>query len=166
VDEESGGFAGVAHLAAVGRIAQGRTDFVIIPEPLNVDRIASAIVGCWFEVTAHGRIGHGNAVSGRQRHQWDGPSAQSVRDELMPLLASRRAAVPVVPPGARRTTTSTASAAVSRRRHSDAVRRRPVPRRVRRFLIEEGFERRRRKSWNWWPASAPMRTACDSACAI
>src|SRR5439155_1523258 len=35
VDEESGGFAGVAHLAGVGRIKKGRTDFVIIPEPLN-----------------------------------------------------------------------------------------------------------------------------------
>jgi len=31
VDEESGGFAGVAHLAERGRIAKGRTDFVIIP---------------------------------------------------------------------------------------------------------------------------------------
>src|SRR5919201_1160852 len=30
VDEESGGFAGVAYLAANGRIAAGRTDFVII----------------------------------------------------------------------------------------------------------------------------------------
>jgi succinyl-diaminopimelate desuccinylase len=39
VDEESGGFAGVAHLAEIGRIAKGRTDYVIIPEPLNVDRV-------------------------------------------------------------------------------------------------------------------------------
>src|SRR5437588_10131300 len=39
VDEESGGFAGVAHLARIGRISSGRTDFVVIPEPLNVDRI-------------------------------------------------------------------------------------------------------------------------------
>src|SRR5207248_1908679 len=31
VDEESGGFAGVAHLAEIGRIGKGRTDFVIIP---------------------------------------------------------------------------------------------------------------------------------------
>ncbi len=41
VDEESGGFAGVAHLAESGRIAKGRTDYVIIPEPLNVDRTGS-----------------------------------------------------------------------------------------------------------------------------
>ena len=61
VDEESGGFAGVAHLAERGRIAKGRTDFVIIPEPLNVDRICVGHRGVyWFEVTARGRIGHGS----------------------------------------------------------------------------------------------------------
>src|SRR5436190_21112460 len=38
VDEESGGFAGVAWLADQGHISAGRTDFVIIPEPLYVDR--------------------------------------------------------------------------------------------------------------------------------
>src|SRR5438128_2102254 len=39
VDEESGGFAGVAWLAEPGHIHASRTDFVIIPEPLYVDRI-------------------------------------------------------------------------------------------------------------------------------
>src|SRR5262249_18838144 len=61
VDEESGGFAGVAHLASIGRIKKGRTDYVIIPEPLNVDRICVGHRGVyWFEVTVHGRIGHGS----------------------------------------------------------------------------------------------------------
>ena len=61
VDEESGGFAGVAYLAECGRIAKGKTDFVIIPEPLNVDRICVGHRGVyWFEVTARGRIGHGS----------------------------------------------------------------------------------------------------------
>jgi len=60
-DEESGGFAGVAYLAETGRIRKGRTDFVIIPEPLNVDRICVGHRGVyWFEVTARGRIGHGS----------------------------------------------------------------------------------------------------------
>src|SRR5918993_429434 len=39
VDEESGGFAGVAWLAEQGRLTRERIDYVIIPEPLNVDRI-------------------------------------------------------------------------------------------------------------------------------
>jgi succinyl-diaminopimelate desuccinylase len=49
VDEESGGFAGVAFLAEKGRIARGRTDYVIIPEPLNVDRVCLGHRGVyWF----------------------------------------------------------------------------------------------------------------------
>jgi len=106
VDEESGGFAGVAYLAERGRIAAGRTDYVIIPEPLNVDRICVGHRGVyWFEVTAHGRIGHGsmpflgtNAIDGMGR------LLQIVRDELMPQLAARRTAMPVVPAGARHAT--------------------------------------------------------------
>ncbi len=106
VDEESGGFAGVAYLAEGGRIAAGRTDFVIIPEPLNVDRICIGHRGVyWFEVTARGRIGHGsmpflgvNAIDGMGR------LLQIVREELAPALAARTTAVPVVPPGARHAT--------------------------------------------------------------
>jgi len=106
VDEESGGFAGVAYLAERGRIAAGRTDYVIIPEPLNVDRICVGHRGVyWFEVTARGRIGHGsmpflgvNAIDGM------GTLMQAMRDDLMPQLAARRTAIPVVPPGARHAT--------------------------------------------------------------
>jgi succinyl-diaminopimelate desuccinylase len=105
-DEESGGFAGVAYLAETGRIKKGRTDFVIIPEPLNVDRICVGHRGVyWFEVTARGRIGHGsmpflgvNAIDGMGR------LLQAVRETLMPALASRLTAVPVVPAGARHAT--------------------------------------------------------------
>ncbi len=61
VDEESGGFAGVAHLAEIGRISARRTDHVIIPEPLDVDRICLGHRGVyWFQVTSHGRIAHGS----------------------------------------------------------------------------------------------------------
>jgi succinyl-diaminopimelate desuccinylase len=106
VDEESGGFAGVAYLAEQGRIASGRTDFVIIPEPLNVDRICIGHRGVyWFDVTARGRIGHGsmpflgvNAIEGM------GQLLQLVREELAPALAARTTAVPVVPRGARHAT--------------------------------------------------------------
>ncbi|HEX3703689.1 MAG TPA: acetylornithine deacetylase/succinyl-diaminopimelate desuccinylase family protein [Vicinamibacterales bacterium] len=106
VDEESGGFAGVAYLAEQGRIASGRTDFVIIPEPLNVDRICIGHRGVyWFDVTARGRIGHGsmpflgvNAIEGM------GQLLQLVREDLAPALAARTTAVPVVPSGARHAT--------------------------------------------------------------
>ena len=50
VDEESGGFAGVAWLAERGRMSSARRDYVIIPEPLNVDRICLGHRGVyWFE---------------------------------------------------------------------------------------------------------------------
>src|SRR5258708_15073256 len=61
VDEESGGFAGVAYLAEQKRIAKGRTDCVIIPEPHSPDRICVGHRGVyWFEVTTVGRIAHGS----------------------------------------------------------------------------------------------------------
>src|ERR671928_1390615 len=61
VDEESGGFAGVAWLAEHKRLSADRTDFVIIPEPLYVDRICIGHRGVyWFEVTTRGRIAHGS----------------------------------------------------------------------------------------------------------
>src|SRR5712692_5859730 len=104
--EGSGGFPGVAHLAESGRIGKGRTDYVIIPEPLNVDRICIGHRGVyWFVVTARGRIGHGSMpFLGVSAIDGMGRLLQSVREILMPALASRRTAVPVVPPGARHAT--------------------------------------------------------------
>src|SRR4051812_9575785 len=61
VDEESGGFAGVAWLAQQKRLSAERTDFAIIPEPLYVDRICIGHRGVyWFEVQTSGRIAHGS----------------------------------------------------------------------------------------------------------
>jgi len=145
VDEESGGFAGVAYLAEAGRIAAGRTDFVIIPEPLNVDRICIGHRGVyWFEVSAHGRMGHGsmpflglNAIDGMGR------LLQIVREELAPALAARTTAVPVVPPGARHATINING--IDGGQPVDGIQTPCVAdlcRAVfdRRFLIEEGFE--------------------------
>lgn len=106
VDEESGGFAGVAWLAERGRIASARTDFVIIPEPLNVDRVCIGHRGVyWFEVVTHGRIAHGSmpflGVSAIDRM---GEILTAVRGELAPMLANRVTAMPVVPPDARHAT--------------------------------------------------------------
>ena len=106
VDEESGGFAGVAWLAECGRVARDKTDYVIIPEPLNVDRICIGHRGVyWLEVTTRGRFGHGsmpflgiNAIEGMGR------VLDAVRKELKPALAARTTAMPVVPEGARHAT--------------------------------------------------------------
>jgi succinyl-diaminopimelate desuccinylase len=92
VDEESGGFAGVAYLAERGRIAAGRTDFVIIPEPLDVDRICIGHRGVyWCEVSARGRIAHGSMpFLGASAIDGIGRLLAGVRDDLMPRLSCRR----------------------------------------------------------------------------
>src|SRR3954470_4069504 len=150
VDEESGGFAGVAHLAELGRIASGRTDFVIIPEPLNVDRICIGHRGVyWFEVTARGRIGHGSMpFLGVSAIDGMGRLLQSVADELMPSLASRRTDVPVVPAGARHATINVNG--IEGGQPVDGIQTPCVAdlcRAVfdRRFLIEEGFDATKRE---------------------
>jgi succinyl-diaminopimelate desuccinylase len=95
-------------------------------------------------VTARGRIGHGSmpflgvsAIDGMSR------LLQSVREELMPSLASRRTAVPVVPPGARHATINTNG--IEGGQPVDGIQTPCVAdlcRAVfdRRFLIEEGFD--------------------------
>jgi succinyl-diaminopimelate desuccinylase len=106
VDEESGGFAGVAWLAEQGRIAKARTDYVIIPEPLNVDRISVGHRGVyWFELTLVGRMAHGSmpflgvsAIDGMTE------VLSAIRRELQPTLAGRMTSMPVVPEAARHAT--------------------------------------------------------------
>jgi succinyl-diaminopimelate desuccinylase len=145
VDEESGGFAGVAYLAESGRVARGRTDYVIIPEPLNVDRICIGHRGVyWFEVTARGRTAHGSmpflgtsAIDGMMR------LLETVRTDLLPQLASRRTAMPVVPPAARHATINVNGIAGGQ--PVDGIQTPCVAdfcRAVfdRRFLMEEGFD--------------------------
>lgn len=106
VDEESGGWAGVAHLAQSGRLTARTTDFVIIPEPLEVDRICIGHRGVyWFEVTAHGRIAHGSMpFLGASAIDHMGELLHEVRAQLQPALAGRLTAMPVVPTVARRAT--------------------------------------------------------------
>jgi succinyl-diaminopimelate desuccinylase len=106
VDEESGGFAGVAWLAEHRRLSRDRTDYVIIPEPLYVDRICIGHRGVyWFEVETKGRIAHGSMpFHGVSAIDHMGLVLDRVRSELQPRLASRTTAVPVIPDAARHAT--------------------------------------------------------------
>jgi succinyl-diaminopimelate desuccinylase len=145
VDEESGGFAGVAWLADQGHISAGRTDYVIIPEPLYVDRICIGHRGVyWFEVTTHGRIAHGSMpFHGVSAIDHMGMLLDRIRRELMPRIANRSTAMPVVPAEARQATLN-----VNGIEGGQPVGGFQTPcvadlcRAVfdRRFLIEEGFE--------------------------
>lgn len=103
VDEESGGYAGVAHLAKIGRITKGRTDYVIIPEPFGPDAVCVGHRGVyWFRVTTRGRTAHGSMpFLGRNAVDAMAALLERVRTGLQPSLADRRTAMPVVPAAAR-----------------------------------------------------------------
>jgi succinyl-diaminopimelate desuccinylase len=106
VDEESGGEAGVRFLAERGIIGRDRTDHVIIPEPLDPDRVCVGHRGVyWFRVVAHGRIAHGSMpFLGTSAIDAMGWLLERVRRELGPSLGARLTAMPVAPPEARRAT--------------------------------------------------------------
>jgi succinyl-diaminopimelate desuccinylase len=106
VDEESGGYGGVGYLAKQGFFSRPRVDHVIIPEPLNVDRVCIGHRGVWWaEVETHGRIAHGSMPflgDCAVRHM--GAFLQKLESELYPALARKRTEMPVVPEGARQST--------------------------------------------------------------
>jgi succinyl-diaminopimelate desuccinylase len=145
VDEESGGFAGAAYLAEQKRLTKDRIDYVIIPEPLNVDRICVGHRGVyWFEVSTHGRIAHGSMpFLGVSAIEHMGVVLDRVRRDLMPALAARTTAIPVVPDGARHATINVNG--IDGGQPVGGIQTpcvADVCRAVfdRRFLLEEGFE--------------------------
>jgi succinyl-diaminopimelate desuccinylase len=145
VDEESGGFAGVAWLCEQQRLAASRTDFVIIPEPLNVDRICIGHRGVyWFEVITHGRIAHGSMpFLGSSAIEHMTRVLEAFYRDMTPALARRVTDMPVVPDLARHPTLNVNTIEGGQSREDIqtpcvADRCRAVF--DRRFLIEEGFE--------------------------
>ncbi len=103
VDEESGGYAGVGHLASLGYFSAPRVHHVIIPEPLGVDRICLGHRGVWWaEVETHGRIAHGSMpFLGDSAINHMSAFIHLLDTELGPKLRDRRTTQPVEPPGAR-----------------------------------------------------------------
>jgi succinyl-diaminopimelate desuccinylase len=106
VDEESGGFGGVHYLAQRGWFTPPRVDHVIIPEPLNVDRVCIGHRGVWWaEVETHGRMAHGSMPflgDCAVRHM--NAFIDRLERDFYPKLAVRRTDMPVVPSGARHST--------------------------------------------------------------
>ena len=106
VDEETGGFAGMAHLARMGLISPKRTSYVIIPEPFGPGRICLGHRGVyWFRIDTTGHSAHGSmpflgvsAIGLMQRF------LQQIESTLAPELATRTTKMPVEPVGARNAT--------------------------------------------------------------
>ncbi len=105
-DEESGGFGGVAYLAEKGWFNPERVQHVIIPEPLNKDRICLGHRGVlWTEVETFGHIAHGSMPflgDCAVRHM--GAVVNAFEENLFPALAKKQTTMPVVPDGARQST--------------------------------------------------------------
>jgi succinyl-diaminopimelate desuccinylase len=106
VDEETGGYGGVAWLAERGFFSRPRVDHVIIPEPLQVDRVCLGHRGVWWaEVEMRGRIAHGSMpFLGVSAIRGMGRFLDLVERELYPILDARRTRMPVMPEGARAST--------------------------------------------------------------
>ena len=105
-DEESGGYGGVAYLAEKGYFSPARVQHVIIPEPLNKDRVCLGHRGGWWaEIETHGQIAHGSMPflgDCAVRHM--GAVLDKFETDLFPAMAARHTDMPVVPEGARQST--------------------------------------------------------------
>jgi succinyl-diaminopimelate desuccinylase len=105
-DEETGGYGGVAYLAEKGFFDPARVQHVIIPEPLNKDRICLGHRGGWWaEIETKGEIAHGAMPflgDCAVRHM--GAVLQEFEEKLFPAMAARYTEMPVVPEGARQST--------------------------------------------------------------
>jgi len=105
-DEESGGYGGVAYLAEQGFFSPDRVQHVIIPEPLNKDRICLGHRGGWWaEIETKGEIAHGSMPflgDCAVRHM--GAVLDAFETTLYPAMALRHTDMPVVPDGARQST--------------------------------------------------------------
>ncbi|MCC6902748.1 MAG: acetylornithine deacetylase/succinyl-diaminopimelate desuccinylase family protein [Polyangiaceae bacterium] len=145
VDEESGGQAGVAWLCEQGIIRKDRVDHVIIPEPLNPDRICVGHRGVyWFKVTAHGRVAHGSMpFLGVSAIDHLAHLVERMRTELQPALLGRTTKMPVVPEAARHATlnvNSISGGQAGREPQTPCVADHAEAIFDRRFLLEEGFD--------------------------
>ncbi len=149
-DEESGGFGGVAYLAEKGFFSPDRVQHVIIPEPLNKDRICLGHRGVWWaEIETHGEIAHGSMPflgDCAVRHM--GAVMAEMETSLFPALAMKRTDMPVVPDGAKQSTLNINSIHGGENEQAEDYTGLPAPcvpdscRMVidRRFLIEEDID--------------------------
>ena len=105
-DEETGGFGGVAWFAEEGYFNPKRVQHVIIPEPLNKDRICLGHRGVWWsEIETKGRVAHGSMPflgDCAVRHM--GAVLDEIEKTLLPQLEKKTTKMPVVPEQARKST--------------------------------------------------------------
>ncbi len=152
VDEESGGYGGVGYLAERGYFSPPRVDHVIIPEPLNVDRICIGHRGVWWaRIETHGRTAHGSMpFLGNCAVRHMGAVLERIEQNLIPRLAQKHTRMPVVPEGAKSSTINLSSIHGGLGEDYEGLPSPMVPDSCRlvidrRYLIEENLEEVRRE---------------------
>ena len=149
-DEETGGYGGVAYLANKGFFSPNRVDSIIIPEPLNKNRICLGHRGVWWaEIETHGRIAHGSMpFLGDSAIRHMSKVLSHFENDLYPKLEQIETKMPVVPPGAKRSTMNINSIHGGEAEHEEGFNGFPAAvvadncRIIidRRFLIEENID--------------------------
>ena len=106
-DEESGGQAGVGYLVERGYLTKESTDYCVITECLDVDKVCIGHRGTlWFEVHITGKQSHGSMPSEGVNALVFAQKLMNVIDsDIRPLIA-QPTPLPVNPPACRYTTLS------------------------------------------------------------
>ena len=104
-DEESGGQAGVGYLVEQGYFTKESTDYCVITECLDVDKVCIGHRGTlWFEVHITGKQSHGSMPSeGVNALEFAQRLMNVVDADIRPLIAEPTP-LPVQPPACRKTT--------------------------------------------------------------
>ena len=104
-DEETGGQAGVGYMVEQGYFTKESTDYCVITECLDVDKVCIGHRGTlWFEVNITGRQSHGSMPSeGINALEFAQRLMQTVDEDIRPLIA-KPTELPVNPPACRMTT--------------------------------------------------------------
>ena len=149
-DEETGGYGGVAWFAEKGYFSPKRVQHVIIPEPLNKDRICLGHRGVWWsEIETKGRVAHGSMpFLGDCAIRHMGAVLDEIEKTLIPQLENKTTKMPVVPEPARKSTLNINSIHGGLAEASESYNGYPAPLvpdscRVildRRYLMEESLE--------------------------
>ena len=149
-DEETGGYGGVAFLAKEGYFSSKKVNSVIIPEPLNKNRICLGHRGVWWaEIETFGRIAHGSMpFLGDSAIRHMGAVLNEFEEKLYPKLELIKTKMPVVPEGAKTSTMNINSIHGGEAEHPTEFNGYPAPVVAdsckiiidRRFLIEESIQ--------------------------
>lgn len=104
-DEETGGQAGVGYMVEQGYFTKESTDYCVITECLDVDKVCIGHRGTlWFEVNITGKQSHGSMPSeGINALEFAQRLMQTIDEDIRPLIA-KPTELPVNPPACRMTT--------------------------------------------------------------